>query len=105
MILILSGIGDPEEIDALGLQTVIPLPGVGKNLQDHPALIAYWEVNTPFGGTFDDQFRSPHIMGADVEKWKTTQSGKRCRTNSNYFRVGSLTKLVVFIGPVSVRPN
>ena len=31
----LSGIGEPEELKHVGIQTKIPLPGVGKNLQDH----------------------------------------------------------------------
>ena len=40
--LMLSGIGDPEELRAHGIETKVPLRGVGKNLQDHPAaLITY----------------------------------------------------------------
>jgi 4-pyridoxate dehydrogenase len=40
--LMLSGIGDPEELRAHGIATKVPLRGVGKNLQDHPAaLITY----------------------------------------------------------------
>ena len=31
----LSGIGDPELLAARGIATVLPLPGVGRNLQDH----------------------------------------------------------------------
>lgn len=34
-ILMLSGIGDAEDLAAKGIQTVKHLPGVGKNLQDH----------------------------------------------------------------------
>jgi len=34
-ILMLSGIGDKEELAAHGIETVHDLPGVGKNLQDH----------------------------------------------------------------------
>jgi choline dehydrogenase len=33
-----SGIGDPEDIEAHGIYVQIDLPGVGRNLQDHPAL-------------------------------------------------------------------
>jgi choline dehydrogenase-like flavoprotein len=35
-ILMLSGIGDPSELAAHGIKTVHALPGVGKNLQEHP---------------------------------------------------------------------
>lgn len=31
----LSGIGDPAELSAFGIKTVVELPGVGKNLHDH----------------------------------------------------------------------
>lgn len=34
-ILMLSGIGDPAELKRVGIDALIPLPGVGKNLQDH----------------------------------------------------------------------
>jgi choline dehydrogenase len=44
-ILLRSGIGDPAELRAIGVSPVHPLPGVGKNLHDHPAL------NLDFAGT------------------------------------------------------
>jgi 4-pyridoxate dehydrogenase len=34
-LLMLSGIGAPEELEPLGITTKVPLRGVGKNLQDH----------------------------------------------------------------------
>lgn len=34
-LLMLSGIGDPAELGRHGLQVAVPLPGVGRNLQDH----------------------------------------------------------------------
>ena len=41
-LLMLSGIGDPEQLKAHGIKVQAPLPGVGKNLQDHVmAPIAY----------------------------------------------------------------
>jgi 4-pyridoxate dehydrogenase len=40
--LMLSGIGDPDELAAHGIKPMVALRGVGKNLQDHPAaLITY----------------------------------------------------------------
>ncbi len=33
-----SGIGDPEQLSAAGLAVVRELPGVGRNLQDHPTV-------------------------------------------------------------------
>jgi choline dehydrogenase len=37
-LLIRSGIGDPAQLRALGVDPVACLPGVGRNLQDHPLL-------------------------------------------------------------------
>ena len=34
-ILMLSGIGDATELKRVGIDVLLPLPGVGKNLQDH----------------------------------------------------------------------
>lgn len=45
-LLMLSGIGRPEELAALGIPTVAASPDVGRNLQDHPAAGATWAVNT-----------------------------------------------------------
>jgi choline dehydrogenase len=35
-LLMLSGVGDADELKALGIEVVHALPGVGKNLQEHP---------------------------------------------------------------------
>jgi choline dehydrogenase/4-pyridoxate dehydrogenase len=41
-LLMLSGIGDPETLGAHGIPVSVPLPGVGRNLQDHVSVtIAY----------------------------------------------------------------
>jgi choline dehydrogenase-like flavoprotein len=37
-LLMLSGVGDPDELMANGIKLVHPLPGVGKNLLEHPAV-------------------------------------------------------------------
>ena len=37
-LLMLSGIGPAEHIRDVGIEPLIELPGVGKNLQDHPSV-------------------------------------------------------------------
>jgi choline dehydrogenase len=37
-ILLRSGIGDPAELGEIGIEPAIPLPGVGRNLHDHPSV-------------------------------------------------------------------
>jgi choline dehydrogenase-like flavoprotein len=44
-ILLLSGIGAPDELREAGVQPRHELPGVGRNLQDHPYLTMLWEVS------------------------------------------------------------
>jgi choline dehydrogenase len=41
----LSGIGDPADLKAAGVDTLHALPGVGKNLQDHCDLDIIYELN------------------------------------------------------------
>jgi 4-pyridoxate dehydrogenase len=38
-VLMLSGIGEPEALQTHGITVRVPLPGVGRNLQDHPAAL------------------------------------------------------------------
>jgi choline dehydrogenase len=46
-ILMLSGIGDPIELSKQGINIIHPLPGVGKNLQDHVWSGVSFRVNIP----------------------------------------------------------
>jgi choline dehydrogenase len=42
-LLMLSGIGPADDLQALGLPVVADRPGVGRNLRDHPTLVLLWE--------------------------------------------------------------
>jgi choline dehydrogenase len=44
-VLLLSGIGAPAELAQAGVRARHELPGVGRNLQDHPFVSCLWEVN------------------------------------------------------------
>ncbi len=43
-LLLLSGVGPAAELGAIGMKTVLDLPGVGKNLHDHPAIGLRWRA-------------------------------------------------------------
>jgi choline dehydrogenase len=64
-LLLLSGIGPPEELAPLGIDTAVDLPGVGRNLQDHPFL----------GGLcFEAKHPLPpprHNLAGSVALWKS----------------------------------
>ena len=51
-LLLLSGIGPADDLRAVGLEARHDLPGVGRNLQDHPFVSVIWEIsekNTLYG--------------------------------------------------------
>ncbi len=71
-LLMLSGIGDPEELSENGIGTTIPLPAVGKNLQDHVSVILMYRRKTP--GPFHRMMRADRI-GLDFAKTYLTGTG------------------------------
>jgi choline dehydrogenase len=46
-LLMLSGVGPADELSALGIDVVADLPGVGHNLQEHPAVMQRWHSRVP----------------------------------------------------------
>jgi choline dehydrogenase-like flavoprotein len=60
-ILMLSGIGDPQELACHGIRTRAPLPGVGKNLQDH--LTVAVEFQRRQSGPFVRHMRADCLLG------------------------------------------
>ena len=72
-LLLLSGVGDAEELRAAGVAPRHELPGVGRNLQDHPFVTVIWEI------TGEDT-----LYGADrprhLAEWLLRRSGKLTST-------------------------
>ncbi|MEL6104891.1 MAG: GMC oxidoreductase [Planctomycetota bacterium] len=58
-LLMLSGIGDPEELREQGITLAADLPGVGKNLQDRYEVTVISEMNEEFSLLRDATFRFP----------------------------------------------
>jgi choline dehydrogenase len=46
-VLMQSGVGDQSELRRHGIRVVQHLPGVGRNLQDHPGFACVWETRRP----------------------------------------------------------
>lgn len=62
-LLLLSGIGPTEDLNAVGVAARHDLPGVRRNLQDHPFVTLIWEVsdqNTLYGA---DKAKAARRMG------------------------------------------
>jgi choline dehydrogenase-like flavoprotein len=61
-LLLLSGIGPAEELRQHGIDTVVDLPGVGKNMQDHVDCVMAWECTRPVSLYRD--LRADKILGS-----------------------------------------
>jgi choline dehydrogenase-like flavoprotein len=69
-ILLLSGVGPREHIEALGLDVVVDLPGVGQNLQDHIYAHLYTMGTADAKGSV-----GPDLGDAAIHQWLETHDG------------------------------
>src|SRR5919108_4973094 len=88
-LLLLSGIGPAGELEALGLDVVHDLPGVGKNFQDH--MDVYLTAETaPISYNGEDRWHKAVVHGAQYLLFKTgpvtacvAEAGAFARTNGD----------------------
>lgn len=71
-LLMLSGVGAAEELAAHGIETLVDLPAVGKNLQDHVSVILMYRRREP--GPFLKKMRADRI-GLDFARTYLTGKG------------------------------
>ena len=81
----LSGVGDREHLESLGIPVVAHLPGVGENLQDHLDVYIQYESKLPVS-------IQPHLA-----HWKKPWIGlqwlfRRGPGSSNHFEAGAFVK-------------
>ncbi len=72
-LLLLSGIGPADELRELGIDVVHDLPGVGRNMQDHPSIAMIW--NSTRRVTINDDLRMDRLGMAGLQ-WFTTGKGR-----------------------------
>lgn len=88
-ILELSGIGDAERLQKLGIDVVVANPYVGENLQNHPMCTLTFELSGDDDKeegfeTIDALARQdPAALGAAMEAYTAKQRGPFSQTNSN----------------------
>ncbi|KAJ2932946.1 hypothetical protein H1R20_g4155, partial [Candolleomyces eurysporus] len=66
-ILLNSGIGDRNDLRALGIGPIVDLPDVGKGLTDHTVRVALWNSTAPPPPPIDDQ--------EALEQWQKNRTG------------------------------
>ncbi len=64
-LLLLSGIGPADELNALGITPVHDLPGVGRNYQDHLNSYVVCDLNTPI--SYDGQHEFPRNIKHGIQ--------------------------------------
>lgn len=71
-ILLLSGIGNPQELEDVGVETTVALPSVGKNLTDHVLVSMSWNVT---GREVVDVSNNQTYQADILEQWKANRTG------------------------------
>jgi len=67
----LSGVGNPAILNPLGIATVVDLPGVGENLQDHPAIVDVYRLKPGFPSL--DQLSNASFMDDALAQYANGQ--------------------------------
>ncbi|KAH9003801.1 aryl-alcohol-oxidase from pleurotus Eryingii [Lactarius hatsudake] len=72
-LLMLSGIGDSAELSRFNIPTIVDLPDVGKNMQDHVLLLNPFSVDSNFTG--DDISRDQTLFQDGLAQWEASRTG------------------------------
>jgi choline dehydrogenase len=91
-LMMLSGIGDPAELRRLGIEVRAALPGVGRNLQDHPLVQAcVFRAKQPLGavignggGTMMNWKSGAHLPQADLHAFPVQGNSAEPRIRELY---------------------
>ena len=74
-VLILSGIGDENELRSLGIEPKVICPAVGKNLHDHLMVFRYWKLRHPEGLALGSPaLADPVFLKGNPADWIVTSS-------------------------------
>ncbi|GAA5839675.1 hypothetical protein JCM9279_005137 [Rhodotorula babjevae] len=67
----LSGVGNPSILTPLGISTIVDLPAVGENLQDHPAIVDVYRLKPGIPSL--DQLSDSAVMGDALAQYAMGQ--------------------------------
>ncbi|KAJ8516162.1 hypothetical protein ONZ45_g6504 [Pleurotus djamor] len=81
-LLMLSGIGDPQELRKFGIKNLVKLPDVGKNLQDHALLPNQFYVNST--DTWEARTRNQTVLDEQMAEYNATGQGPLVNTICNH---------------------
>ncbi len=84
-IMLLSGLGPAQDLKKMGVEVRLDLPGVGRNLLDHPHLSTTWSTHQALGLSHMDE----RAHASKMALWSDTRSGPY---SSNGSRVGACVR-------------
>ncbi|KAJ7631424.1 alcohol oxidase [Mycena polygramma] len=82
-ILLLSGIGERDQLDAHGIKTILELPDVGKNAQDQPFLFGSYSLNASVTDTLDPLTQNQTFSAEALQQWEATRTGPMASVGLN----------------------
>lgn len=86
-LLMLSGIGDPQELNKHHIKVNVELPGVGQNLQDHPDYVSCYHA--PESSLFGLSLKGTVKLAKQAVKFMTNRTGQ---LTSNFAEAGGFLK-------------
>ena len=84
-LLLLSGIGPPAALRALGIAPLVDLPHVGQHLSDHPRISNQFAAARPEFDVLEAIGRNQTLFDALVEEWREQRTGFVANGGSNHF--------------------
>lgn len=69
-----SGLGRKTDLDGLGIEVLVDLPGVGQNLMDHLIVFMFYETEQK-GLTNDHLAYHDNAIASSYQQWKDSKSG------------------------------
>ncbi|KAF8912301.1 alcohol oxidase [Mucidula mucida] len=81
-ILMHSGIGESALLSSLGIDVLVDLPSVGKNLTDHVGVSSTFIVNST--KTWDTIIRNETLLNGWLEEWQESRTGILVDTSENH---------------------
>ncbi len=90
-ILLRSGIGDPAELRAAGITPMLDLPGVGRNLHDHPQITLSYAGTRELEAMMAAYIARDHLMPEEQPSAKACSS--QCARRSIHASIGWRTRL------------
>lgn len=88
-LLLLSGIGNPDDLRAAGVKPWLPLPGVGANFHDHLMVHFYGRFRDGHS-SLNGILRNPLAMAAQGLRWLLTRGGALSVTSTEIVGFASL---------------